>query len=124
MKREHVLILYENLLFAKGLLSILRREGIFKVEDLLPRKGNRWKEIKSLRPEVIIVEGDNPLADASNVLRELLKHSQRGCVIGVNLNAADTVVCTGMRLAATEGNLIRAVKARIREDDLVEGWVA
>jgi hypothetical protein len=118
MNRDVVVVLYENSLFAKGLLSILRRETVFTVEDSPIQNRKLRSQIKSLRPKVIIVESDKPLADASNALRELLKHREKGCAIGVNLNVKETVVYRGARLAAmVEPELVQIIKMQMEQDE-------
>lgn len=119
MDRDVVVVLYENSLFAKGLLSILRREAGFTVKELPIQSRKLRSEIKSLRPKVIIVESDNPLADASNALRELLKHREKGCAIGVNLNPEEAVVYRGMRLPAImEAELLQIIRMQMEQDEV------
>ncbi len=113
MKKGQVLILYDNPLFADGLASILRREGGLKVESPVSRRGNRRRLIKSLRPDIVIIEGSNPRADASGVLRELWKYNTKARVVSVNLNSKDAVVYIGLQFVATESNLIKAVRSTV-----------
>lgn len=114
MKSDAVLVLYENALFAKGLVSILKRAKCFTVKNSPIQNGKLRGQVKSLRPKMVIVESDKPLVDASNALGELLKHRKEGCVIGINLNAEETIVCTGVRLAALiEGDLIQIIKMQM-----------
>ncbi len=113
MKKGQVLILYDNPLFADGLASILRREGGLKVESMESRKGNRWRQIITPWPNVVIIEGSNPRADASGVLRELWKYNTKARVVSVNLNSKDAVVYIGLQFVATESNLIKAVRSTV-----------
>lgn len=113
MSKEQLLILCENPLFAEGLLSILRREKTLAIEGSVSRRENGWRLIETLRPEVVIIEGSDPMVDASTALSELLRHSGKGHVISVNLNHREAVLYIGLQLAATESNLIKAVKAQV-----------
>ncbi len=113
MKKGRVLILYDNPLFADGLAGILGREGGLKIESPVSRRGNRRKLIKSLRPDVVIIEGSNPRVDASGVLRELWKYNTKARVVSVNLNSKDAVVYIGLQFVATESNLIKAVRSTV-----------
>lgn len=115
MKRGTVLILYTSALFAKGLATLLGRERMLKIEGLVRLKKNGWRQMRALRPDVVIIEGDNPMVEATSVLCELLKDSTRGFVVSVNLNQKDAVVYIGIRLVATESNLIKAVKNGVRD---------
>ncbi|MFQ5684822.1 MAG: hypothetical protein ACE5HC_16335 [Candidatus Binatia bacterium] len=111
MKKEKVLILYTNSLFAKGLVGLLSKERDLKVEGLLMDKmecGRR--QIKSMRPDVVIIEDQNPVFDTCNALSELLKDNSKAFVIRVNLNQKDAVAYTGLRLAATKSNLLKLVR--------------
>ena len=110
MRKEQVLILYENRLFAEGLQSILRKDRVLKITGVLSQRENGRRQIKSMRPDVVIIEGSDTLVDASSMLRELLEYNTKGRVISVNLNRKNAVVCIGYKLAATELNLINAVK--------------
>jgi len=118
MKGDVVLVLYENALFAKGLLSILKREKFFTVEDSPIKNTKLRNQVESLRPKIVIVESDKPLVDASNALGELLNHRDKGCVIGINLNTNETILYRGVRLAAIiEAELIQIVKKQMKADE-------
>jgi hypothetical protein len=109
-----IVVVYENTLFAEGLLSILRRKTNFAVEASPIQNPKLQSQLKILRPKVIIVESDKPLVDASNALRKLLKHRDEGCAIGVNLNAKETVLYTGQRLAALmEAELMQVIRMQM-----------
>ena len=120
MKKEQVLILYTNPLFAEGLASLLRRERALEVVGVVERKEIPWKKAGSACPDVLIVEGKDLAREAGSALVELLKCCAKARVISVNSEDNEAILCIGLRLAATESNLIRAVKTRIRDGDLPE----
>jgi len=120
MKKEQVLILYTNPLFAEGLASLLRRERALEVVGVVERKEIPWKKAGSACPDVLIVEGKDLAREAGSALVELLKCCAKARVISVNSEDNEAILCIGLRLAATESNLIRAVKTRIRDGDLAE----
>ena len=120
MKKEQVLILYTNPLFAEGLASLLRRERALEVVGVVERKEIPWKKAGSACPDVLIVEGKDLAREAGSALVELLKCCANARVISVNSEDNEAILCIGLRLAATESNLIRAVKTRIRDGDLPE----
>lgn len=115
MKQKQVLILYENLLFADGLVSILKQEKEVKIVSVKIQRQKGSNLIKMLRPDVVILEGGKPMVNACSTLRELLKHGTKGRVISVDLNRKDAVVYTGIQLEATESNLVRAVKNQVHD---------
>ena len=116
MKKEQVLILYTNPLFAEGLASLLRRERALEVVGVVERKEISWKKGPSVCPDVLILEGKDLVREGGGALMELLKCCDKARVISVNLEDQDAVLCVGVRLAATEANLIRAVKTRLEEN--------
>ena len=120
MKKEQVLILYTNPLFAEGLASLLRRERALEVVGVVERKDITWKKAGSACPDVLILEGKDLAREAGSALVELLKCCAKARVISVNAEDNEAILCIGLRLAATEPNLIRAVKTRIREVALAE----
>jgi len=120
MKKEQVLILYTNPLFAEGLASLLRRERTLEVVGVVERKGIPWKKAGSVCPDVLIVEGKDLVREGGSALVELLKCCAKARVISVNSEDNEAILCIGLRLAATQPNLIRAVKTRIRDGDLPE----
>ena len=124
MKKEQVLILYTNPLFAEGLASLLRRDRALEVVGVVERKEIPWKKAGSACPDVLIVEGKDLAREAGSALVELLKCCAKARVISVNSEDNEAILCIGLRLAATESNLIRAVKTRIRDGDLAEGCPA
>ena len=113
MKKEQVLILYTNPLFAEGLASLLRREIALEVVGVVERKEIPWKKAGSACPDVLIVEGKDLAREAGSALVELLKCCAKARVISVNSEDNEAILCIGLRLAATESNLIRAVKTGI-----------
>lgn len=124
MKKEQVLILYTNPLFAEGLASLLKRERALEVVGVVERKEIPWKKGASVCPDVLIVEGKDLAREAGSALAELLKCCAKARVISVNSEDQEAVLCLGLRLAATEANLIRAVKTRLEEDALAERCAA
>jgi len=124
MKKEQVLILYTNPLFAEGLASLLRRERALEVVGVVEWKEVPWRKLQSTRPDIVIIEGKDLLQDGGSALGELLKCGKRARVISVNLEDQDAVLYVGMRLAATEANLIRAAKTRFEEDPLAQRCTA
>ena len=49
---------------------------------------------------------------------ELLKHREKGCAIGLNLNAEETVVYRGMRLPAIiEAELVQSIRMQMEQDE-------
>ena len=107
MKKQKILLLYSNALFANGVASLLRQKSA--EIRMANRRQKGWGPMESLRPDLVVVEGADSMLVAIEALRELLKHKTSGCVIGVNLKAPDAVVLRGARLTATEPNLIQAV---------------
>ena len=124
MKKEQVLILYRNPLFAEGLSSLLKRERALEVVGVVERKEVHWKKAGPACPDVVIIEGKDLVREGASALVELLKCCAKARVISVNSEEQDAVLCIGLRLAATEANLIRAVKTRISEDALAERCTA
>ena len=112
--KEKVLIIYSSALFANGLASILRRQRGLKIESSRSQKENGWGLIESLRPDVVLMEGSDQMIEASSVLCELLKINNKGRVISVNLDHKDAAVYFGLKIEATESNLIKAVKCQVR----------
>ena len=107
--------MYENLLFADGLVSILKQEKEFKIVSVKIQRQKGSNLIKMLRPNVVILEGSKPMVNACSTLCELLKNGTKGRVISVDLNRKDAVVYTGLQLEATESNLVRAVKNQVHD---------
>ena len=120
MKKEQVLILYTNPLFAEGLASLLRRERTLEVVGVVERKEIPWKKAGSLCPDVLILEGKDLMREGGSALVELLKCCAKARVISVNSMDQEAVLCLGLRLTATKPNLIRAVKTRISDGALAE----
>ena len=111
MRKEHVLIFYENPLFAEGLASLLRREPYLEVVEVASRSRGAWSRLRSMQPDVVIVEGRDVTRGAASVLRGL-KGVAKVWIIGANLDEKDALLLIGFKLPATEPNLIKAVKAQ------------
>lgn len=128
MKKEQVLVLYRNPLFGEGLSSLLKRERSLEVvgvvEKVVEKKEIPWKKAGSVCPDVVIIEGKDLVREAGSALVELLKCCAKARVISVSSEDQDAVLCIGLRLAATEPNLIRAIKTRIEEEAFAHGPLA
>lgn len=124
MKKEQVLVLYRNPLFGEGLSSLLKRERSLEVVGVVEKKEIPWKKAGSVCPDVVIIEGKDLVREAGSALVELLKCCAKARVISVNSEDQDAVLCIGLRLAATEPNLIRAIKTRIEEEAFAHGPLA
>lgn len=107
MKKQKILVLYSNALFANGLASLLRQKSA--EIRMAKRRQKGWEPLESWRPDLVVAEGADSMFVAIEALRELLKHRTSGCVIGVNLGATDAVFLRGARLMATDRNLVEAV---------------
>lgn len=111
MKKLSVFILYHHPLFGRGLESLLKQERGLEVVGAAWRDPEALHQIRSLRPDVVIVEGEaNPGQGPS--LWEVLRESPSRRVISVDLEEDEATVYTTSRLAAAEAkDLIKAVKA-------------
>ena len=96
MKKEQVLVLYRNSLFAEGLAGLLKRERAFEVVGVVERKEIPWKKAGSVCPDVVIIEGKDLVREAGNALVELLKCCAKARVISVNAEDNEAILCIGL----------------------------
>lgn len=111
MKNYRVFILADNVLFANGLESLLKREEGVEVVGVarLSQEALGW--IRSRRPDVIIVEANEGGRQWDLALSELLRENPSGRVICLSLKDHEAVVYVSDRVVVTGGkDLMKALK--------------
>jgi len=111
MRKLRIFILYRHPLFGRGLESLLKQEKGLEVVGAAWGDSKALHQIRSLRPDVVIVEGEANSGQGPS-LWEVLQESPSGRVISVDLEEDQATIYTTSRLAPAEAkDLIKAVKA-------------
>ena len=100
MKKIKIFILYDHPLFGLGLERLLAQERGIEVVGAAARSENPLEQLRTVRPDVIILEGGEPSLDPT--LWEVLKEDLPGRVISINLDEDRATVYTTRRLLAAE----------------------
>lgn len=110
MKKVKIFILYENPLFGLGLERLLEQERGIEVVGATARSQNPLGQLRTLRPDVVMVEGSEQSLGTS--LWEVLKESPPGRVINIDLDEDQVTVYTTRQLLAAEiEDLVNAVRS-------------
>lgn len=113
MKKIKLFILYDHPLFGRGLERLLKQEGGIEVVGAALRRDMSLEQLRALRPDVIMVEGDEPSLGPS--LWEVLKESPPGRVVSIDLDADRATVYTTRRVMAEKvDDLVNAVRSKRR----------
>ncbi len=84
MSRVGVTIVYRDALFAEGLASLLRANGAVEVFGVVAEGVPALDHVRTMRPSVVILEGDPSKGEDQAFLRRLLETTP--CVVEVGLN--------------------------------------
>jgi DNA-binding NarL/FixJ family response regulator len=80
-----VFILYDHPLFAWGLEGLLQREQGLRVEGVAPKSEGALAQIRTLNPDVVIVEAEKGMPERCWLLSRLLQEQPQARVIRVSL---------------------------------------
>ena len=109
-------IVYENGLFAQGVRSVLEEQCAVKVVGMESDVAKALKAVRSLQPEVIIVE-ECTGAHQRMRLGALLHSAAAGRVVTLSLNHAFATVYQRNRVPATGlGELVRVVRGVAKQE--------
>lgn len=84
-KSIHLLIIDDHALLCEALRDFLTGEGDFTVIGELPAGADVLPVVAHTRPDVILVDIDNPYWDPADIVRRLLSGSPRSRVIAMSL---------------------------------------
>jgi DNA-binding NarL/FixJ family response regulator len=108
-KKIKLFILYDHPLFGRGLERLLKQETDIEVVGATLRSTMSLEQLRVLRPDVIVVEGDEPSLGPS--LWEVLKESRPGRVVSIDLDEDRATIYTSRRVIAEKAeDLVNAVR--------------
>jgi len=84
-KVKRVFILSRHTLFCDGIIALLSQESGFDVVGQDAQLSSAVDSIKSLRPDVVIINCDDPEPDLSQAVVSLLQNSLGVRIIGLSL---------------------------------------
>lgn len=106
-----IFILCEHPLFARGLEHLLGQERDVEIVGVATERENALAQIRTIKPDVILVEADHGGPDAGNLLATLVQDRGEGRVLSVSFNRNEAVLYTGRRWKATRArDLIEGIK--------------
>ena len=109
-KKITFFIVYDHLLFGRGLERLLKQKRDIKVVGATLRRDMSLEQLRTLRPDVIVIEGDESSLGPS--LWEVLKESPPGRVVSIDLDEDRATVYTSRRVMAEKvEDLITAVRS-------------
>jgi DNA-binding NarL/FixJ family response regulator len=114
MSRVGVTIVYRDALFAEGLASLLRANGAVEVFGVVAEGVPALDHVRTMRPSVVIREGDPSEGEDPAFLRRLLETTPCVVEVGLNCEVAAVHQCAqvnpaGLGLDAGEGVVARHV---------------
>ena len=110
MEKIKLFILYDHPLFGRGLERLLKQEVGIEVIGATLRRDMSLEQLRALRPDVIMVEGDEPGLGPS--LWEVLKESRSGRVVSIDFDEDRATVYTTRRVMAEKlEDLVNALRS-------------
>jgi DNA-binding NarL/FixJ family response regulator len=118
----NIFIISSHLMFSRGLESLLGQDAELKVIGQETDVEQALKQIKDLRPDVVIVYGDEGRNIPVSVIIEILKIRSGIKVISLNLqNNIFYVYQASQRITHDPEDLLKAIKTLI-VPDVPRGW--
>lgn len=117
-----IFIVSSHLMFSRGLESLLGQDNELKIIGQETDVEQAIKQIKELRPDVVIVYGDEERGISSSIIIEILKIHPGTKVIGLNLqNNIFHVYQAIQKVALEPEDLFKAIKTRPLPE-IPRGW--
>jgi DNA-binding NarL/FixJ family response regulator len=117
-----IFIISNHLLFSRGLESLLGQDAELKVIGQETDVEQAIKQIKELRPDVVIIYGDDERSIPASTIIEILKVRSGTKVISLNLqNNIFYVYQASQRITHDPEDLLKAIKM-VPLPDIPRGW--
>lgn len=97
MKSPRVFILYDDALFAHGLVRLLNQEGFGEVVGIATKDERALDQIESLKPDITLVEAEKDGGNLVGLLKHLVQEQGEAIVLSVSLNGNEAFLYTGRR---------------------------
>jgi DNA-binding NarL/FixJ family response regulator len=97
---QSAFILYENILFARGLEHLLQEKGVSVVATAMQDKKHTLEKIKQAAPDFIIAEVEPNAPKMGLLVDRLLRELPSATVIRVSLDDDSATVYSGRRYTA------------------------
>ncbi|MCL4535535.1 MAG: hypothetical protein M1370_10305 [Bacteroidetes bacterium] len=111
MPRSRVFILYSHGLFARGVQSLLSREPLVEVVGVEKDDRQALDKIKSLNPDVILVDSGATRANTCLTIAEVFQEVPGARVISLSLQENGIDIYDKQRIVACgPGDLVRAIR--------------
>jgi DNA-binding NarL/FixJ family response regulator len=104
-----VFILYDCPLFARGLERLLQGEPGLRVEGIAPKSEEAFLHIRTVKPDVILVEAGEELPEPCWLVSRLLQEQPEARVVRLSLKENTATLYAGRRWVAN------------RVEDLIKG---
>ncbi len=102
MSAWSVFILYDYPLFARGLERLLKQEAGVTVGGIAPKSEEAFLQIRTLKPDVILVEAGKGMPEPCWLVSRLLQEQPEARVVRVSLEDTTAALYTGRRWTANK----------------------
>jgi len=97
-----VFIFCQNTLFGEGVESLLHCDPRLQIVGRESDPAEAIRRINALQPDVVIIDGDNPVCDLGPALASILKQNAHARVIGLNLQSNTMCMYQGEKRVVRE----------------------
>jgi chemotaxis response regulator CheB len=113
--KSRIYIVYHHALFAQGIRSLLRGRRGIRVVGMESDAAKALEAVRSLRPEVVIIE-ESDAEMQSPTLGAILQHHPTGRVVALDLDHNFATVYDRHRVITTQpADLVRAIRGFPRD---------
>jgi DNA-binding NarL/FixJ family response regulator len=111
MSTKRVIMLFSHPLFGQGVETLLRRESGVEIVGRESDANRLLQRVKELRPDVVIVDGADPVCDPLPLVMRILTEVGGTRVIGLNLKDNSMFVYQGeRRMVKAVHDLMQAIE--------------
>lgn len=115
MRAHRVVVFYGSSLFAEGVAALLRRQGVDVVAVPAVERGAA-KRLRALKPQVVILDSDDPALSSELTVMDLLEVSPQSRVVRLDLEKDRLEVYQKKRWAvAKSSDLVRVIQEDVPE---------
>lgn len=108
MAKRRILVLYGKSLLAQGVENLLKKsEGLEVIGVDLTQQG-AVARVSALRPEVVIVDGDDVPAYGGSLILQLLRENPSAKVLCISVNGSDVDVYHKSQVSVTRAEELLA----------------
>lgn len=111
MDKRRILVLYSKSLLAQGVANLLKRDEGLEVIGIDLEKNGSMSNINELRPEAVIIDGDDIPAGSGALILQVLRGNPSVKVLCISVNGSNVDIYRKSQVCITRADeLVAAIR--------------